>query len=89
MTEAEYILLQQVKSAVNKNPSLFSDVVLFAQHGINQKIEETNEHAMNMEKLAFAFQCASSKKHTAATKEWIDAMIKSTKKSARWFNLGE
>lgn len=83
MTEQEHALLQAIKSAVKSNPDLFGMTVMY----MNAGAKEANEHAMNMEKLAFAFHTANSKKHTKETKEWVDRMIVSVQKDMKYFPI--
>lgn len=85
MTESELMLLHQLRSTVKNNPELFSQAVMFMNDGVNQAIREAKEHAMQMEKLAFAFHAANSNKHTTATKEWVNNMVESVKKDMKHF----
>lgn len=87
MTEQEYMLINQLKSAVKNNPALFADAVIMMQQGVSDAIAEHKNHAMQMEKLAFAYGAASTMKHTSKTKDWIDSMICSVEKESKWFQL--
>jgi hypothetical protein len=79
------MLIQQLRSAVKNNPNLFSEAVLIMQYGINESIQDYKNQAMNMEKLALAYGVASTMKHTAKTKEWVDSLINSVEKDAIFF----
>lgn len=87
MTEQEHALLQTIKSTVKSNPEFFGMAVMYMNAGVKEAIREANEHAMNMEKLAFAFHTANSKKHTKETKAWVDRMIVSVQKDMKYFPI--
>jgi prephenate dehydrogenase len=89
MTTDELTLLHSLRAAVKKNPELFSQAVMYMQDGVTQAIAEAKEHAMQMEKLAFAFHASNSKKHTAETKAWVDRMVVSVKDTMKYFPLGD
>lgn len=89
MTEQDLILLTTLRAAVKRNPELFAQAVMFMQDGVTQAIDEAKNHAMQMEKLAFAFHAANSQRHTTQTKEWVDSMITSVKQDMKYFPLGD
>lgn len=89
MTEQELILLENLRNMVKAKPELFGQAVLYMNDGVNQAIKEANAHAMQMEKLAFAFHAANSLRHTAKTKEWVDRMVDSVQEDMKYFPLGE
>ena len=89
MTTDEIILLNNLRSAVKSNPELFGQAVIYMQDGVTQAISEAKEHAMQMEKLAFAFHAANSQRHTVETKAWVDRMVSSVKDKMKYFPLGE
>jgi hypothetical protein len=87
MTENELALLHSLRSAVKSNPELFSQAVIYMQDGVTQAITEANKHAMQMEKLAFAFHAANSQRHTAETKAWVDRMVSSVQGTMKYFPI--
>jgi len=89
VTTDEIILLNNLRSAVKSNPELFGQAVIYMQDGVTQAISEAKEHAMQMEKLAFAFHAANSQRHTVETKAWVDRMVSSVKDKMKYFPLGE
>lgn len=88
MTEQELQLLTTLRSMVKTKPELFSQAIMFMQDGINDAIKEANQHAMQMEKLAFAFHAANSQRHTPKTKEWVDRMVTSVEADMKYFPVG-
>lgn len=89
MTTDELILMNNLRSAVKHNPELFSQAVIYMQDGVTQAINEAKEHAMQMEKLAFAFHAANSNRHTTETKAWVDRMVLAVKDTMKYFPLGD
>ena len=89
MNEQDLKLLLSLREAVKDNPDLFSQAILYMQDGVNQRIQEYKEHALQMEKLAMAFKASESMKQTSKTKEWIDKLITSVSEDSKFFNLKE
>ena len=89
MTEQELVLLHKLRDMVKAKPELFGQAVMFMNDGVNAAIKEANQHAMQMEKLAFAFHAANSQRHTPKTKEWVDRMVDSVPSEMKYFPLGE
>jgi hypothetical protein len=89
MTADETILMHKLRYAVKNNPELFSQAVIYMQDGVTEAINEAKEHAMQMEKLAFAFHAANSQRHTAETKAWVDRMVSSVKGTMKYFPLND
>ena len=87
MKDHELQLLSALRMAVKDNPDLFSQAIMYMQDGVNQRIQEYKEHALQMEKLAMAFKASESMKQTTKTKEWIDKLITSVSQEGKFFNL--
>lgn len=89
MTEQELLLLHKLRDMVKAKPELFGQAVMFMNDGVNEAIQEAKSHAMQMEKLAFAFHAANSLRHTTKTKEWVDKMVGSVQTEMKYFPVGE
>jgi len=86
MTESEYVLIQSLRNAVKNNPSLFSEAVLMMQAGVDEAINDYKIQAMNMEKLAMAYGCSATMRHTKSTKDWIENLMQFVEKDSKFFN---
>ena len=89
MNTQEQKLLLELRDAVKSNPELLGQAVMYMNDGVNQAIQEAKLHAMQMEKLAFAFHAANSLRHTTKTKEWVDRMVDSVQTEMKYFPIGE
>lgn len=88
MNQEKYDLLNKVKAEVKVDPEFFHQAVIYMNAGLIEAVSEYKRHALQMEKLAFAYGAASTMRHTEKTKKWIDSMIDGVEKESMFFNLG-
>ena len=83
MKEEEIIFLQQAKSMVRANPSLFGHLISTCTQGIEDRVKIERERAADFETIAAGYMAiANENRKTPTTIAWLDDLIKA--KMLKW-----
>ena len=73
--EERIIFLSKIRNEVEKDETLFSEIINVCQAGINSKIKQLKEQAMDMETIAIAFSTGFNEKYKKSNQEWINGIL--------------
>ena len=73
--EERLIFLSKIREEVQKDETLFSEIINCCQSGINAKIQQLREQACDMEAIAVAFSTTSGEKYKQANQDWIKGLL--------------
>lgn len=73
--EERLIFLSKIRQEVENDETLFSEIINVCQAGINSKIRNLKEQAMDMETIAVAFSTGFNEKYKKSNQEWINGLL--------------
>ncbi len=73
--EERLIFLAKIREEVQKDETLFSEIINCCQDGINTKIQQLREQTADMEAIAIAFSTTSGEKYKQANQDWIKGLL--------------